>query len=120
MKSKFAKFTFSLLLFLTFFTRRAYAVIKVPSPTSFTSLEEIINTVGSLLRPAVVIVFLAVTMYGGWLWLTARDNEEQVAKSKKVIVAGAIGFVIVALAPVIVEFVGKLLGIQGNLLDLTP
>ena len=41
------------------------------------------------------VIFLALTIYGGFLWMSDQGNEEQVAKAKKMITAAAIGLIIV-------------------------
>jgi hypothetical protein len=57
-------------------------------------------------------------MYGGWVRLTAKDDAEKVASSTKIIVAAIVGFVIIALAPVIMQFVSSLLGVSGDIFNL--
>ncbi len=61
----------------------------------------IINTVVGLLG----IVFIALMIYGGYLWMIARGNEETVEKSKKLITAAVIGLIIVVSAYAISYFV---------------
>lgn len=96
----------------------AYAqFVNIPNPSRFNNLEEIINTAGNLIRTAMVLTFLGVVMYGGWVRMTAREDAKKVEASSKIIVAGAIGFGIIVLAPVVVDLVGTLLGVQGGLLD---
>lgn len=50
-------------------------------------------------------LFLILVIYGGWLWMTARGNEEQVNKSKKIIIGAVIGIAIIVAARIIVELV---------------
>lgn len=40
-------------------------------------------------------LFLLLIIYAGWLWMTARGNEEQVMKAKKMIVTSLIGLAII-------------------------
>ncbi|MEA2088764.1 MAG: hypothetical protein U9O55_02920 [Patescibacteria group bacterium] len=56
------------------------------------------------------IVFLILIMYGGFLWMTAEGNEQQVEKAKQTIVNSTIGIVIVMLAYAITWFVIMKLG----------
>ncbi len=51
----------------------------------------IIKTAMSLLG----LVFLGLTVYGGYLWMTAGGNETQVEKAKKTLSSGVIGLAIV-------------------------
>lgn len=44
------------------------------------------------------IIFIILTIYGGYLWMTARGNEEQVTKARKIVIDGVIGLIIIILA----------------------
>jgi len=37
-------------------------------------------------------------MYGGFLWMTAAGNEQQIEKAKKILTSSVVGLVIVILA----------------------
>jgi heme/copper-type cytochrome/quinol oxidase subunit 2 len=89
--------------------------ITVPNPSKYGSLEQIINTLGGYVRTIVIVVFLLMLMYGGWVRLTAKDDSDKVASSTKIIVAAIVGFIIIALAPVIMQFVASLLGVSDIL-----
>jgi len=109
------------LLFMAgFFSPVLGQVLAIPNPSSFNSLEDIINTLGNLVRPIVIIALIGVVMYGGWVRLTSTGDPEKIALSSKIIVSALVGFGIIVLAPVIVEFLGSLLGISGGLLDSQP
>ncbi|RLC39035.1 hypothetical protein DRH27_00730 [Candidatus Falkowbacteria bacterium] len=51
------------------------------------------------------IVFILLMVYGGYLWMTDRGNNDQVDKAKKLITAAVIGLIIVVGAYVISYFV---------------
>jgi len=53
------------------------------------------------------ILFFILVIYGGYLWMTARGNEEQVGKSISIITQAAIGLIIVAAAYLITRFLGE-------------
>jgi len=113
--------TFLVTLFVpatTFAQPTTIGGITVPNPSKYDNLEEIINTLGGLVRTVVIVVFLLMLMYGGWVRLTAKDDAEKVASSTKIIVAAIVGFVIIALAPVIMQFVSSLLGVSGDIFNL--
>jgi len=50
-------------------------------------------------------VFVVLTIYAGFLWMTAQGNEEQITKSKKMLTNAVIGLIIVVLAYTITNFV---------------
>ncbi len=89
----------------------------IPNPTRYSSLEDIINAVTSLIRPVFIITFGAMVLYGGWVRLTSQGNPDKVKSSSQIIVAAIVGFAIAVFAPTIVDFAGKLLGIQGGLIQ---
>lgn len=79
------------------------------NPLGFVS--KIIKTVLSLLG----IIFLALTIYGGYLWMMARGNEQQVEKAKETIKAGVIGLAIMLSAYIIsVNVLSYLLTASGQ------
>ena len=41
-------------------------------------------------------IFILLIIYGGYLWMTAGGNEEQITRAKKIITGAVIGLVIVA------------------------
>lgn len=64
------------------------------------------------------VIFLILMIYGGYLWMTARGNEEQSGKAKNTIVAAIIGIVIVLSAYAISYLVIEKLG-AGTLSSTT-
>lgn len=50
-----------------------------------------------------------IFLYGGFLWLTARGNEEQVAEAKKYLTNGVLGVVVIVLAYSAAYFVTSVL-----------
>lgn len=47
------------------------------------------------------LIFLVLIIWGGFKWMTAQGNEEQVSRAKKVIVNAALGLSIVLLARIL-------------------
>ena len=88
------------------------------NPIEIDSLEELISVVSNFIRPMIIVALIGVLIYGGWVRMSARDNDEAVAKSQKIIVSALVGFAIIVLAPIIVEFFGSLIGVQGSLVDI--
>ncbi|MFH1947085.1 MAG: hypothetical protein ABIJ23_02945 [Candidatus Magasanikbacteria bacterium] len=66
------------------------------------------NIIGSGINAAlslVGIIFLILMVYAGYLWMTARGEEETIKKSQKIIISTIIGLVIVLSAYAITSFV---------------
>lgn len=51
------------------------------------------------------VVFLILMVYAGYLWMTARGEEEQVSKAHEIIIAAVIGMIVVVAAYSITTFV---------------
>lgn len=68
--------------------------------------ETIINIIRFILgfMTLVAVVFI---IYGGFIWLTAGGNEDNVEKAKRIISAAVIGLIVVLLAWAIVIFVAR-------------
>ncbi len=111
-------FVVNFVLVAGIFANPVFALVRVENPVTVNSLEELVTRLGGVVRTVVVVALIVVLIYGGWVRLTAQDSDEAVAKSSKIIVSAIVGFVIIVLAPVIVELVGSLIGVRGNLVDL--
>lgn len=67
--------------------------------------EELIIQGISIVLSFVGVLFMLLMIYGGFIWMTARGNESEVAKAKKIITAGIIGLIVVFGAYAISYFV---------------
>lgn len=84
-------------------------VSGVASDVGFTQESGDIGTFTGTIIQAVLsltgTVFLALTVYGGFLWMTDRGNSDQVERAKKMITAAAIGLFITLSAFAITQLV---------------
>ena len=87
--------------------------LKIPNPSRYNNLEEVISAAGSLIRPLFLLTFGAMLLFGAFLLLSSQGNNEKIINSRNTIVAAVIGFVIAALAPTIINIVTSFLGIEG-------
>jgi len=71
---------------------------------------QVIKTVLTLLGT----IFLVLTIYAGFLWMTAAGNDDQVGKAKSLLTQAVIGLVIILLSYSITYFVAKLALGQGT------
>lgn len=55
------------------------------------------------------IFFFVLMVYGGFIWMTARGNEDKVTKAKDTIWAAIIGVAVTVAAYALTLFVGKIL-----------
>lgn len=74
------------------------------------SQTDVPSIVGSIIGAGlsfIGVLFFVLMIYGGFLWMTARGNEEQVKKATDIIIQASIGLVIVASAYLVTRFVGE-------------
>ncbi len=81
------------------------ATDSFPSDTDETTF---VATIGLVIRMALSllgVIFLSLMLYAGFLWMTARGNDQQVEKAIKTIRQAVIGLIIVTSAYSITAFV---------------
>ncbi|TAL19777.1 hypothetical protein EPN90_02460 [Patescibacteria group bacterium] len=64
--------------------------------------------IGNVIKAAlglVSVIFFAFVIYGGFLWMTAGGNEQQIEKARKLVVNATIGIIIIAAGYAITTFV---------------
>ena len=69
------------------------------------SLATIIGTGINAALSLVGLIFLMLMVYAGYLWMTARGEEEIIKKAQKIIISTIIGLVIVLSAYAITSFI---------------
>jgi hypothetical protein len=78
--------------------------------TGNADLPSIVSTVVSTALSLIGIVLLVLILYGGFMWMTSRGNEEQIGKARKIITSAIIGLAIVLSSYAITVFVINALG----------
>lgn len=73
--------------------------------TTETTLAETVGLGIKMALSLVGAIFLALMVYAGYLWMTARGEEEPVTKARKIITACIIGLIIVVGAYSITDYV---------------
>jgi hypothetical protein len=77
-------------------------------PTSIagaTTVPQLIGTIISIALGLLGIVFFLLVFYAGFIWMTARGNQDSVTKAKGILEAAVIGLVIVVSSYAISRFV---------------
>ena len=70
-------------------------------------LKETVLNIIRLVLGLMTLIAVVLIIYGGFVWLTAAGNEENVEKAKKIISAAVIGLIVILLAWAIVIFVAR-------------
>ena len=90
------------------------AATEVGYNTQNSDIQLMIGSIVAMILSFLGVIFFLLTIYGGFLWMTARGNTEQVDKAKKIMVNSVVGLVIVLFAYAITWFVvSKLIDITG-------
>ena len=77
---------------------------KAGADTS-TDLPTLVGGIVNAALTLVGIIFLALMVYAGYLWMTAQGEEQQVENAKDIIKASIIGMIVVVSAYAITTFV---------------
>ena len=95
----------SLILFfggaLTVFGLEQPAGLNLPDIT----IQELLRNIFNLVASIVASVAALVIVYGGILWMTAGEDEDQITRARKLIIAAVVGLIIVGAAVGLVNFV---------------
>lgn len=89
-------------------------VIEQPLGLASTDIRVLIARVIKIALGLLGIIFVLLVIYGGFLYMTAGGNEEQIASAKKVLMNATIGLIIILSAYSIVLMVSRLLGLDGT------
>lgn len=81
------------------------AGITTEKPNTGTELTTLIGTIiGGLLYFAATILLILI-IYGGYMWMTAGGNDQQIEKGQKYIKNAIIGYIVIAVSYLIVQLV---------------
>lgn len=81
---------------------------KTALGSGFNTIVTADNIIGIIIQTALSllgVIFLGIMIFGGYLWMTGRGNEERVTRAKNLIWAAIIGLIIVVSAYAISYFI---------------
>ena len=90
---------------------------SIPKITLLDTIGDLITKVSGVVTPLAVLGFIFTVIYAGFIRMTASGNAEKEAKSMKVAVGAAIGFAIIALAPLLVKLLSSLLNLDPGIIS---
>lgn len=70
-------------------------------------LTEQVTDIISLILSFLGVIFLVITIYAGFLWMTANGNDTQIKKAKDLLMNAIVGLVIITAAYSLTAFVGN-------------
>ena len=78
-------------------------------PGTATDAQQVIGGIITGVIGLLGVIFFILILYGGYLWMTARGNEQQIEKAKNIIKSSTIGLAVVLGAYLITFIVVQLL-----------
>src|SRR3989344_4055609 len=79
-------------------------------PIGQTTFNSALLYIINFLLSFIGLLFFLLMLYAGYLWMTARGNDEQVQKGKKIIREAVTALIIILLARLFTEFVLTAIG----------
>jgi hypothetical protein len=80
------------------------------------TLNDLIGVLTSFLYPMATVILLFIIIWGGYDFLMARGEADQVSAGKAKITAGIIGFVLLMLSLIITRIIGFITGTGQGIL----
>ena len=101
---------------LTEINKQTSAFLGASGISNAPSVGGVISTIITIVLGLLAIIFVALLVYAGFLWMTASGNEEQVKKATGLIKNAIIGLIIILAAYSITYFVFNVLrtGVSGG------
>jgi len=86
-------------------------VIEQPLGLPKTDIRVIAARIIQIALSLLGIITVVLIMYGGFIWMTAGGNDEQIGRAKKILVNATIGLAIILSAYAITLFIFRMLGV---------
>lgn len=70
--------------------------------------KEIAAALGSYINGLLLLIgllFMILIIYGGYLWMMAQGNEDQIKRAKLVIISATLGLLVILVARIATEFI---------------
>jgi hypothetical protein len=92
----------------------AEETIRIENPLEAGSFEVIINNIIDFIFKIAIVLAPLMVIIGGFLFVTAGGNIQQISRAKNLLIWTAIGFAIVLLSKGILGIIEKILGVKGG------
>jgi len=89
-------------------------LIRIENPLEAGSFEEIVDNLIDFIFKIAIVVAPLMVIVGGFLFLTAGGNIQQVSRARNLLIWTAIGFLIVLLSKGILAIINQILGVKGG------
>jgi hypothetical protein len=89
--------------------------VQLKNPTSLENIGTLITKVSGVVTPLAVVGFIFMVIYAGFVRMTAAGDVEKEKRGMKIAVSAMIGFAIIALAPLLINVLARLIGVSTSL-----
>ena len=96
------------------FSASADEIIKIENPLEAEKFEDIIDNIIDFIYKIAIVLAPLMIIVGGFLFVTAGGNVQQITRDRNLIIWTAIGFLIVLLSKGILAIINQILGVKGG------
>jgi magnesium-transporting ATPase (P-type) len=89
-------------------------IIQIQNPLIATSFEAIIDNIIDFIFKIVIVLAPLMVVIGGFLFVTAGGNSQQITQAKNLLIWTAVGFSVVLLSKGILAIINQILGVRGG------
>ncbi len=83
-----------------------------PPAGKITSISSVLNLILPIATIGAALIFLLMSLYASFTWLTAGGEAKNVEKAQKILTFSVLGFIIVVVSFFAVKLIGVILGIN--------
>jgi hypothetical protein len=89
-------------------------IIQIVNPLEAESFEIIVDNIINFIFKIAIVLAPLMVIVGGFLFLTAGGNIQQISRARNLLIWTAIGFLIVLLSKGILAIINQILGVRGG------
>ncbi len=83
-----------------------------PPAGKLTNISSVLNLILPIVTIGAALIFLIMTLYASFTWVTAGGDTKNVEKAQKILTFSILGFVIVIVSFFAVKLIGVILGLK--------
>jgi hypothetical protein len=84
---------------------QAIAVVPIDNPLPVSNFQQLLGLIINAALGVIGSIALLILIYGGFIWLTAAGNDQQISQGRNILMWAAIGLIIIFTSYALVRFV---------------
>lgn len=81
-----------------------YAQFRIPNPSQCSDMACILARLGGTARELAALSFTGMFAYGAFLYITAKDDDDQITKARNIMIGAVTGIALIFAAPGLTNF----------------